>query len=411
MHGMQCIFCRYWHYWLLNNSNYNLTDNFITSNAYCCIELNAHALIILLMNLRDSNLSSKDKFYPCLLGSQPCEKAFRAMRSMSGIFSTIINFSMLGFLRKLHRMHIQLKLEGEMKKSGIITPRASKHSQTDARMIPTVTDITNERILEKVKQAKVEAQNAMQKLGIAESLKHDGEWINPCSEKIDVDISDDDSDSEDNIENDDNSMNNNAKSNSNILTVDDVTQLCADVDNLKAEGIKISDKATSCLPSELHSEPDIHTEVDDQLCVDKKDIKSSYNHDTFFEINVNKKMFKIHKVTAVWLLQEGEKVSSDQLFRVRSQQPYSKTKNLTEDLKDSATVPHTSEVISVGNFCVFFSDHTSPNQRWKIGKVLQFSQYKERLKGKQQYLSRHVSIKDYLQKMGVLCTWYDIDIE
>ena len=105
--------------------------------------------------------------------------------------------------------------------------------------------------------------------------------------KLMLNISDDDS--EDNIENDDNSMNNNAKSNS-ILTVDDVAQLCTDVDNLKAEGIKISDKAISCLPSELHSEPDIHTEVDDQLCVDKKDIKSSYNHDTFFEINVNEKM-------------------------------------------------------------------------------------------------------------------------
>ena len=38
----------------------------------------------------------------------------------------------------------------------------------DARMIPTVTDKINERIVEKVKQARAEAQNAMQKLGIAE---------------------------------------------------------------------------------------------------------------------------------------------------------------------------------------------------------------------------------------------------
>ena len=31
----------------------------------------------------------------------------------------------------------------------------------------------------------------------------------------------------------------------------------------------------------------------------------------------------IRKTTAVWLLQEGERVSTDRLFRVRQKQPYS----------------------------------------------------------------------------------------
>ena len=108
------------------------------------------------MTLCDSDLKC-DNFFPCLLGSQPCEKVFRAMQSMSGMFSTIINFSMLGFLRKLHQMNIQLKLEGEMKQSGNVFPHLNKHSQKDGTMNSKVSDVSNEDILEIVKQAKVEA--------------------------------------------------------------------------------------------------------------------------------------------------------------------------------------------------------------------------------------------------------------
>jgi len=70
-------------------------------------------------------------------------------------------------------------------------------------------------------------------------------------------------------------------------------------------------------------------------------------------MHVKEKIVKIHKVTAVWLLQKGEKVLSDKLLCVCSKQLYTKTKNLTEDLKNFATVPHTSEVISMGDFLCF----------------------------------------------------------
>ena len=38
------FFMRYWHQWILINSHYTLSNNFITRNAYMCIELNAHAV-------------------------------------------------------------------------------------------------------------------------------------------------------------------------------------------------------------------------------------------------------------------------------------------------------------------------------------------------------------------------------
>ena len=45
------FFVRYWRQWLLCHSNYTLEKNFISLNSYICIELNAHALVILLLVL------------------------------------------------------------------------------------------------------------------------------------------------------------------------------------------------------------------------------------------------------------------------------------------------------------------------------------------------------------------------
>ena len=92
-----------------------------------CIELNAHSLITFLWTVQMLSQGEKDdgsgiSYCPWLLGSQSCEKAFRAVRSMTSTFSTIINFGMLG-LRRLHRLHIQFCLEAQTELTGIRYPR------------------------------------------------------------------------------------------------------------------------------------------------------------------------------------------------------------------------------------------------------------------------------------------------
>ena len=90
-----------------------------------CIEFNAHAIIILIIILRD--YYGKEKAYlPWLRGSQSCEKAFRAARSMSSTFSTIINFSMLGLMRRIHRLQLQSELQAEACLSEIVYPKVKK---------------------------------------------------------------------------------------------------------------------------------------------------------------------------------------------------------------------------------------------------------------------------------------------
>ena len=124
------FFLRFWHHWISSQKpQYCTRNNFITSNAYSCIELNAHALIILICILRDNNTIQDGglHFLLWLLGSQPCEKAFRAVRSMTSTFSIIINFSLLDLLNRLHRLYIQLQLKAQSEQTGIEYPRFSAH--------------------------------------------------------------------------------------------------------------------------------------------------------------------------------------------------------------------------------------------------------------------------------------------
>ena len=58
------FFMRYWRQWLLLNKQYGLCANFVTSNAYKCIELNVHSIINIAMTLRDHHSSVNQCFIP-----------------------------------------------------------------------------------------------------------------------------------------------------------------------------------------------------------------------------------------------------------------------------------------------------------------------------------------------------------
>jgi len=121
------FFIRYWHKWVLQSKKHTIRNNFITYNAQTCVELNGHSLVLLLLMLRDKIPNGNKHFLPWLLGSQACEQTFRAARSMTSTFSTVINFSTLGLLQRLHRLQIQLQLKSETRETDIVYPRAKAH--------------------------------------------------------------------------------------------------------------------------------------------------------------------------------------------------------------------------------------------------------------------------------------------
>ena len=92
-----------------------------------CIELNAHALITILMVIRNQVSSDSTTFLPWLLGSQVDGRTFRTARSMSSTFSTVLNFSILGLLCHLHRLQIQSVLQAQSEESKIKFPRIDRH--------------------------------------------------------------------------------------------------------------------------------------------------------------------------------------------------------------------------------------------------------------------------------------------
>ena len=77
----------------------------------------------------------------------------------------------------------------------------------------------------------------------------------------------------------------------------------------------------------------------------------------------------IHKTTAVWLLQEGERVSSDRLFRVHAKQPFSTDSKPNVPVPIIADIPTVCNTVEISNLCVFKCSETN----WKIGRVLRFA--------------------------------------
>ncbi|KAL0098820.1 hypothetical protein PUN28_020765 [Cardiocondyla obscurior] len=78
-----------------------ITDkNFISSNAYTSVKLNANKLLLLIEKI----------------ASQPCEKIFKQIRSMTSTYSTVVNFNLVGILRRLNRVEILNEISTDLSK-------------------------------------------------------------------------------------------------------------------------------------------------------------------------------------------------------------------------------------------------------------------------------------------------------
>ena len=97
-----------------------------------CVVLNEHALITYVLLIRDCFQGNVKKFLPWMLGSQTCEKTFRIIRNMSSTFSTVLNFSVLGLLRRLRQLEIQLTLQANSE-DVIRFPSKEKHHSNEGK--------------------------------------------------------------------------------------------------------------------------------------------------------------------------------------------------------------------------------------------------------------------------------------
>lgn len=406
---------RYWRQWLLINGQYTLADNFISLNAYKCIELNAHSIIVYVMIIREFFPLHTESFIPWLLGSQSCEKMFRAARSMSSTFSTIINFDMLGFLQRIHRLHIQYCLENEAQTSGIKYPHKESHKAKDGHHKCSVNSEapTNKQILDVVNAAREEAKNDIDHLGMLELLKTNNYHNIPPipdifgSKSSDEDNNDNEEDDDEECDYDDTEdCNNDQALCDNSLVQSDPKTIADDITQMEDAGI--IDKALSENLKKLHNVAfkRIKTsalplfdavECKSDKSKDRKSEKHKHCHYVEVLVGDQSRPVYINKTTVVWLLQEGERVSADRLFRVRNKQPFSschfgyRDHNLQNEIN-----PVVCKTISVGNICVFKFLPIN----WKVG-VSRISKKRQKLVGNT--LNKHTTLMLILRNLLVLC--------
>ncbi|KAK3911470.1 30S ribosomal protein S4E [Frankliniella fusca] len=309
-------FLRYWKNWLLCHPNYKISENFVTSNLYMCVEVIAHSLVKLVVKFRESDLPMYFLFH--LYSSQPCEMFFRLARSMTTTQSTVINFSMKDFLEKVRRIDIlqyctcklanKLEFPKEKRKKllGILT-----QEKLEASYLPSDNEIRDI-----VMAAKAEIISELNNCGMKISQTTSLVRIKSYLEST-LDIEDE-----------------------NRFNADDPVNYQADINE---DDIPLNILAAFPSPSPPSLDP-FSDAVDSTLPA----------HSIFVKIsNSNSDFTKMKKSTFCWLLvNNGIKLSTKRLEKVRQNVSFSLSNNSVLQPRLSLEPLQKSEV-TAGDWCIF----------------------------------------------------------
>lgn len=353
------FFLRIWRKWILK-SNYVLRENFITSNAYLCIELNAANLLKLIRIFR--NEEKPELFLTTLFDSQACERAFRQLRSMGTPNFTKINFTLYELLHMVRRLEVQNDiLFSKLSGLDIKLPKLEKKRETTKiYALPT-----EDEIKECLKRAKRFAVDDALQFGMEISPDDIDSCEIPLSNRLD--ISDEQTDLETDHED--------------------------ESDNGFADDI---------------SEHDVNEEF---LGEEEED-----QHRAFVQVTDHSgKQQAMRKSTFVWLLSEGtKKISSDRLVRVQERSSNSTTSGLTSGTfseQSTSSLVHVSRHIKIGDWC-FFSDDSETGRIVYIGLIHALRFANHRLVKDKTYKFDSVNLIDkpnLVKELEVLSTWYFVN--
>ena len=132
---------RLWREFIISNSGYTLKNNFLTMNCYCCIEINAHSLVLCILHLKKIN--RPDLFAPYLYDSQACESTFRQFRGMTSTYSVVTNCSVKECLSRVSKIQLQNDIT-HITSQEYVYPRVKKTYKPILHQLPTPEEIMNE---------------------------------------------------------------------------------------------------------------------------------------------------------------------------------------------------------------------------------------------------------------------------
>lgn len=366
------FFLRIWKLWLLSQPRYNL-DNFITRNLYMCVEILAHALIILVIKFRDEECP--EDLLVHLFSSQPSESFFRYARSMTTTQHTVINFPMKDFLQKVRRIdilqHVSSVLAGKLvfpkdkrkKLVGILT--AEKLSM---QYLPTNEDITAI-----VLEARNDAVQTLKALGVSTKMSVRTLQSSIVKCKI-VDLEEENETDSDSVQ-------------------PGYTPL--DEDDISLELVRL-------FPSR-QSVADLNVSNSDEQSVDIPP-ESPYVY-----IAKGPNDFVLMKKSSFcWILSsEGGHLSSERVLRVREKIHSSFGGNIQQLLTQKSLPPQRQKKLKIGEWVLF------KTRNFLVGQVLGFSYLSGSTKSERSYTLPDAPVdppKEGSGKgLGVLCMWFTID--
>jgi hypothetical protein len=140
---------------------------FVTGPALFSTELNAHYLTYLIILVQQQQLPA-EVLNIHLFSSQTCESFFRNTRSLSSIFSTIVNYTVEDFLRRSRKLSILNTIKCQDKSTSLIKfPTHHKHLQDNVtRNSQNLIDVSNLDIESIVLQAYQSALHLTKSLNI-----------------------------------------------------------------------------------------------------------------------------------------------------------------------------------------------------------------------------------------------------
>lgn len=157
---------RIWRHFIVTHKNYKLKDNFLTSNCYSCIEINAHSLVLCILHLQ--SIKKPELFLPHLYESQPCEAIFRQFRSLTSVNSTVVNCTVKEAISRISKIHLQNEII-EKTSSQFIYPRLKQFSDKQNRDIFELP--SKEEIIREIEFCQKTAISTATKFGLI-SNKH-----------------------------------------------------------------------------------------------------------------------------------------------------------------------------------------------------------------------------------------------
>lgn len=277
--------------WLKKSNKYTLSECFVSTNCYLCIELNAHSLVKQLLKLVDDLEESKFGHYmfvPDLQGSQPCEDLFRQARSFSSMYSNVVNFTMLEFINRVNKIQLQADIIKNYS-CEINFPRFEDNQNTGTEKLQSTLKLSKAEIIAQIEKARCDLTADITSLGVDCTALDYHCQIQPTKFEHEFayeQLSDDD------------------MSDENVSDDGDIEKTIEDVDELEEE----DRRKLSGISGELLLQDYSRT----GLNVDEDDIYAIVTDSTGKEK-------KVRKSAIVWYLNNNKsKLSSDRLHRVKA---------------------------------------------------------------------------------------------